>query len=823
VRAIEIELAINFAGPTVEYPNVTLGVHTLNPMSRSSHTPAAGVLEAKAPAFSTAEAEEIVRRVFGIAGSAHPLDSERDQNFRLFSGDGPGWVLKIANPAEDPAVLDLQTKALLHIARVDPDLAVPRVKTTVDGSHSHTIEGPDGRRFITRLLSFLPGTLLLEAAPSPALRRDVGAAAARLARALRGFFHPAARQALLWDIMQTSGLREHLHHVDDPARRREIDRFVDRFDRDVLPRLRCLRAQIIHNDVSAKNTLVDGERVTGMIDFGDLIHAPLVCDLAVPISELTVGTADPIASTAEITLGYHAVTALSDEELRLVFDIVCARCAMGITISSWRVSNHPENTEYILYGVNEFWELLQRFSEAGPERVYAAVRDACAAEARGLDRSVPRTARHGDEELQTLVNRRRERLGPGLELSYDRPLHVIRGEGVWLTDAGGRRYLDAYNNVPHVGHCHPAVVKALARQAATLNTNTRYLYDSLLEYSDRLTATMPGDLSVCMFVCSGSEANDLAWRLAKAHTGNSGGITIENAYHGTTDAVFELSPAEHGEGRQLAENVSTVPAPDGYRGRYRRDDPRCASRYASCLDDAVASLGERGIAPAAFYLDLILSSSGILVPPPGYLPAALAKVRAAGGLFVADEVQSGFGRTGDHFWGFEAHGVIPDIVTLGKPIGNGYSMAAVVTTPAIVRSLSDQSEFFSTTGGNPVACEVGLAVLDVLEREALQANASRMGGLLRARLRRLAHTHELVGDVRGAGLFIGVDLVRDRATREPATAAADAVANRMRDAGVLIGLDGPDANVLKIRPPLVFDESHVELLADALDGALRAI
>jgi len=219
----------------------------MSPMSHSSRTPAAGVLEAKAPAFSTTDAEEIARRAFGIAASAHPLDSERDQNFRLCSGDGPDWVLKIANPAEDSAVLDLQTEALLHIARVDPDLAVPHVKTTLDGRHSHTIEGPDGRRFITRLLSFLPGTLLDEAAPSPALRREVGAAAARLARALGGFFHPAARHALLWDIMQASGLRERLHHVDQPARRREIERFFDRFDGDVLPRLRCLRAQIIHN------------------------------------------------------------------------------------------------------------------------------------------------------------------------------------------------------------------------------------------------------------------------------------------------------------------------------------------------------------------------------------------------------------------------------------------------------------------------------------------------------------------------------------------------------------------------------------------------
>ena len=502
-------------------------------------------------------------------------------------------------------------------------------------------------------------------------------------------------------------------------------RLLDHFDATVLPQLRRLRAQVIHNDVSAKNTLVDGERVTGSIDFGDLIHAPLVCDLAVPISELILHTDDPISSAAEITAGYHAVTALSDDELRLIFDIVCARCMMASR-------SRAGESAITLRTPSTSWT-ARTSSGSCCSSFKKRVRIACTREfgAHARRRGAPSARWRGvprpdadEEDLQPLMERRLQRLGPGLELSYDRPLHVVRAEGVWLIDASGRRFLDAYNNVPHVGHCHPAVVDALAQQAATLNTNTRYLYDSLLEYSDRLVATMPGDLSVCMFVCSGSEANDLAWRLAKAHTGNAGAITIEDAYHGTTDAVFELSPAEHGKGRPIAEHVATVPAPDGYRGRFRRDDPRYADRYASCLDDAISALGVRGFAPAAFYLDLILSSSGILVPPPGYLAAAFEKVRAAGGLCVADEVQSGFGRTGDHFWGFEAHGVVPDIVTLGKPIGNGYSMAAVVTTPAIVQSLIDQCEFFSTTGGNPVACKVGLAVLDVLEEERLQANAS---------------------------------------------------------------------------------------------------
>ena len=428
-----------------------------------------------------------------------------------------------------------------------------------------------------------------------------------------------------------------------------------------------------------------------------------------------------------------------------------------------------------------------------------------------------------EDDLEQLLARRVERLGPGLSLFYDRPLHVVRARGPWLIDASGRAFLDAYNNVPQVGHCHPYVVEALSQQAATLNTNTRYIYESVLEYADRLSATMPGELSVCMFVCSGSEANDLAWRLAKAHTGNDGGIVIERAYHGTTEAVNDLSPSELKPGESPTPHITAVPAPDGYRGAHRRDEPGYAERYADYLDGAIAALAERGHGTAAFYLDLILASSGILVPPPGYLRAAFAKVRAAGGLCVADEVQSGFGRTGSHFWGFEAHGVIPDIVTLGKPIGNGYSMAAVVTTPEIVRSLVGQSEFFSTTGGNPVACAVGLAVLDVLETEKLQQNADSVGAYLRSGLESLADRRPLIGDVRGSGLFVGVELVRDRESLEPATEETHAIVNAMREDGVLVGIEGVNGNILKIRPPLVFSQSNADQLIAALDRALESI
>ncbi len=784
---------------------------------------AESVLEAQAPAISPSEAESIARRAFDIEATAHPMDSERDQNFQLRAKDGSQWVLKIANPAEDPALLDMQTQALLHIARVDPSLAIPRLKVTSDGALFHEIDGADGRRFIVRVLSFLPGQLLDDATLHPALLRDVGAMAARLARALRGFFHPAARHALLWDLTQAPALRTRTHHIEEQGRRRVVEKVLDHFDEKVLPQLKKQRAQVIHNDVSRLNTLVDGHRVTGVIDFGDLIHAPLVCDLAVPIAELIREQPDPIAAAAGITAGYHAVTALEDDELRLIFDLVSTRCAMEIAVANWRVCDHPENSDYIMAGVEKAGTLLRQMREWGAERMYTALRRACATPVSIEASDFTRTPSNEDSQ-QSLIERRRQRLGPELELFYDKPVHAVRGEGVWLIDDTGRSLLDAYNNVPSVGHCHPTVVQALARQAATLNTNTRYLYKSVIEYAERLTATMPADLSVCMFVCSGSEANDLAWRLAKAHTGNSGGIVMEDAYHGTTDAVYELSPADYGidKGRTLAEYIATVPAPDGYRGQFRRDDPRYVDRYVACFDNAIASLDTRGFAPAAFYLDPVLSSNGIMVPPPGYLSAAFKKVRAAGGLCVSDEVQSGFGRTGDHFWGFEAHDVVPDIVTLGKPIGNGLSMAAVVTTPAIVASLMQETDFFSTTGGNPVACAVGLAVLDVLEQEGLQERAARVGAKLRSHIEKLAEQHALIGEVRGAGLFIGVEFVRDHSTLEPAAKETAAVANRMRELGVLVGIDGPRSNVLKIRPPLVFDENHALQLANTLDQALRA-
>ena len=779
-------------------------------VSAPPETRSPGVLSTRPPELSPADARRVARDLLGRDADVEPLESERDQNFRVRAGGAGDLVLKISNPAEDPAVVDFQTRALRHVEACAPRLPVPRVVADVRGGAEAPIRGPDGRSHLARLVTFVPGVPFGSAPRRPALLRELGAILAELGRALRGFFHPAADHELLWDLKRADRARKLLVHVPDAERRALADGVLARFEIRARPRLPGLRAQVIHNDVSRWNALVDagGTRISGIVDFGDMVHAPLVDDVAVTASEVMLGAAEPLPAAAALLAGYEEVEPLRPEERELLYDLVAARLAVGVAISAWRADARPENREYICSDDPMLWSLLERLVD-GERAAREALREPGAA-----------APVAGAADADALLVRRRRLLGPALSHFYRRPLHLVRGRGTRLIDASGRSYLDAYNNVPHVGHCHPEVVAAIARQAALLNTNTRYLHASVLDYAERLVATLPEPLRVCIFVCSGSEANDLAWRLARAHSGGGGALVVEGAYHGTTDAIAALSPGELPAGASPPPHVRALPAPDDYRGRYRRGEPRLGERYAEHAGEALASLRAAGLAPAACFVDPLLSSSGILDPLPGWLAGVFAAVRAAGGVCVADEVQGGFGRRGDGMWSFQAHGVVPDVVTLGKPIGNGHPLAAVVTSPAIAGALGEGREFFSTFGGNPVSCAAGLAVLDVLEREGLVENARRVGARLRQGLESLAERHAWVGDVRGAGLFLGVDLVRDRQSREPAGREAREVMERMREEGVLVGTDGPHANVLKIRPPLCFSEADAALLVEALDRCL---
>ncbi len=416
--------------------------------------------------------------------------------------------------------------------------------------------------------------------------------------------------------------------------------------------------------------------------------------------------------------------------------------------------------------------------------------------------------------LKKLIERRQRLMGKAYRLFYEQPVHVVAGEGVWLHDSDGNKYLDVYNNVPHVGHCHPQVVEAISKQAQTLNTHTRYLHDLVLEYAGRLTAKFPDKLDIAMFACSGTEANELALRLARARTGASGMIVTEHAYHGTSWAIAQITTC-YESGEKRGDNIVTVPTPDSFRGLYANDD-LAADKYADHLRMAIETLAQRGHQPAAFIVDTIFSNEGLPTVPPGYLQKAVAIVRKAGGLFVADEVQPGFGRLGTHFWGFDSHGVVPDIATMGKPMGNGYPVSAVVTSEDVIDSFQQDSHYFNTFGGTPVACAAALAVLDIVEQQELQAKALETGNYLKEGLKQLAADHRLIGDIRGTGLFLGIDLVRNFENHEPAVSETKKAVNLLRHNGVLIGSTGQYDNVLKIRPPMVFSKNNADLLLQKL-------
>jgi 4-aminobutyrate aminotransferase-like enzyme len=427
-----------------------------------------------------------------------------------------------------------------------------------------------------------------------------------------------------------------------------------------------------------------------------------------------------------------------------------------------------------------------------------------------------------EPSLQITLATRRELLGKNLSVSYQKPLKIVRGWMQHLYDETGRAFLDFYNNVPLVGHSHPRVVQAVQKQIALLNANTRYVHDLVNEYAERLTQHLPEPLRVCFFVNSGTEANELALRLARAHTRREDVIVLEHAYHGNTSTLIDISPYKFdgpgGTGRKPW--VHVAPMPDDYRGEYRRNDVQAGKKYAADVGEILDGLRQQGRAPAAYIAETLPSVGGQIVFPPNYLEEAYKRVRGAGGLCIADEVQVGFGRLGTHFWGFETQNVIPDIVVLGKPIGNGFPLAAVITTAEIARSFDNGMEFFSTFGGNPVACAAGLATLQVVEEENLQERALRVGNYLKESLLALQVRYSIIGDVRGSGLFLGVDLVLDPVTLAAATAQAAYVVNRLRERGILTGTDGPSNNVLKLRPPLIISERDADIFTAALQDVL---
>jgi len=771
---------------------------------------AAKTLESDPPRFTSNAAEDIALRNFGIEAQAESLDSERDQNFRLRSVTGTQYVLKIANAEEDPSAVDFESAVLEHIRTVAPNIPVPRIiaSTANENVVTHSVKGVN---YLVRCLTWLHGKRLDDVEPTPGLRKQLGTESTALDRALRGLFHPAACKPLLWDIRNLAELTPWIADIEDSSTRAFCATFVTNFSEYTLPKLAALRSQVIHHDLHGGNVYVNNDslpKISGIGDFGDTLYGPLICDVAVAAAyQLSKGD-DPLDDTIEFVQAYNSITALECEEIDLLPDLMTARLVAMLAIATWRARCYPENGDYILADAELATDGLKALSQLPTHEITRRLREACGFH----DRLAFAAQQQSDEELE---NRRSLVFGSTFELFYDRPVNLVRGDGVWLYDSDGEAFLDAYNNVPLVGHCHPDVVNALCRQAATLNTHTRYLNDAVVEYADRLLSLFSADLDRVMFSCTGSEANELAIRVARAYTGNEGVIVTRCAYHGNTTTIAAASPG--GTGKESFEKwIETIPSPDTYRRAARSSSSDWVQEYLDEVDLALERMRGHGVKPAALLLDCGFTSDGMFLPPPGLVTGTAARIRAAGGVLVADEVQSGFGRLGQAMWGFDVHGAEPEIVTLGKPIGNGHPLAATIIQHELLDAFTKHNHYFNTFGGNPVSSKVGLAVLDVFERDGLLRNSRETGSYLKNRLNDLADSYECIGDVRSSGLFAGLELVSDSASKEPATGTARRVVNNMRELRILISTAGPQQNVLKIRPPLSFGPSHVDQLVDGL-------
>ena len=770
------------------------------PSSASGDADAA--LEAPPPRFSEEQASRIALDVFGHAGAARDFGGERDQTF-VISGTAGQRILKISNASESPSILDLEWAAITHVQATDPELPVAglcrRSSSTREQADSFraSIEGQRGCHFV-RLFEYAEGS---SGVPGPWLSPDavraLGEAVGRVGLALRGFFHPAAGRHLLWDVKHGASLRRILG-VLDVGQRALVERAIGRFEEIVLPAWPRLRAQVVHGDPILENLRFDRHgRVSGIIDFGDIVHSSLLQDVASALASVMRKRGEDALATARIFLdGYTSRTPLEPIEFELLGATVAVRLAAIVTIGAWHTARYPEKASHFADCAADSWLLLQYLDEVGPDAIDATF---------GVARA--------HESTHVLAARRRRLLGAALtDLFYDSPVHAVRGEGAWLVDADGRRLLDGYNNVAIVGHCHPRVTEAVVDQTRRLNTHSRYLYEPLLDLAERLINGLAGPygLDTVMVVNSGSEANDLAWRIATTWTGGSGGIVSACAYHGMTMAVSDLSPQQWPAGHRPShvERFEVVRAEQKH------------TTIAAGVSAAGARLSERGIAPAALFLECGFLSDGIIRPDADDLRRATEAARAAGALVVADEVQMGHGRSGGHLWCFEEFGIRPDFVTLGKPMGNGYPVAAVITRSELAARFGQATYFFSTFGGNPVAARAALAVLDVIRDEQRLDHAARVGAALRASLRELAESHPAIREIRGHGLLAGVELA-DPSGRTGGEPFVRSVVDDLREQGVLVGRTGPQNTVLKIRPPLVFDHDHVARVSEALDASLH--
>jgi 4-aminobutyrate aminotransferase-like enzyme/Ser/Thr protein kinase RdoA (MazF antagonist) len=765
-----------------------------------------------APNFSHPDILRQLLADYKVSGELTVLDSYRDQNLLLKTADNRSFVVKISNSAESELELDLQNTAMSLLW--GKKLPVSCAVSNRHGLLISKFRAGEQQEFCLRVLTFVPGTFYAQLAVQShdeKLWRSLGSFVASISNILVDFRHAAAGRYLDWDLAQGYLICQTKKQLLSQENRCLVEYFLKHYHQHTLARLPELPQSIIHGDMNDHNVLVDDDHnISGLIDFGDVVLSHTINELAIACAYALMGLSNPLEALTVIVASYHKQRSLSAVEIEVLYSLIALRLCTTVCNSASAIKNEPDN-EYLGISVEPAWRLLRQLQAANVYVVTCQLRIAC---------NLPVASGISSDDI---IGYRKKHLGKSLSLSYAQPLKIVRGQGAFLFDESGRAYLDMVNNVCHVGHCHPHVVAAGQAQMGQLNTNTRYLHDNIVSYSKKLLATMPEELSVCMFVNSGSEANELALRLARTFTCSRQLIVVDDAYHGNTTACVEASPYKfNGPGGTGAETyVHTVDLPDSYRGKFQGADT--AAAYASVIGERIAEIESAGQSVGAFMCESIQGVAGQIVMPDGYLSQVYPKIRAAGGVCIADEVQVGFGRVGSHMWAFETQNVVPDIVTLGKPMGNGHPLAAVITTQAIAEAFVTGMEFFNTYGGNPVSCAIGEAVLEVIDDEQLQRNALDVGEYLKEKLRELQKRYPVIGDVRGLGLFIGIELVEDQMSKEPAPDNARWLVEFLKENNVLLSIDGRSKNVLKIKPPMVFSHQNADQFLDVMALALESI
>jgi len=586
--------------------------------------------------------------------------------------------------------------------------------------------------------------------------------------------------------------------IKEPERRKLVSYFLDRFRYFVLPHLHELRHQIIHGDLNDNNILVKDEAINGFLDFGDSTYAPLVCELAVAMTYLMLDKEDPFEEILPLIKGYQNTNALERQEIELLPELITARLCISVCNSAEKKHLGQDN-DYVLISEKPAWKLLEKWITTNPNRIGNLFLKAAGFEDQN------------DNKDEMLAARTRI-AGRSLSLTYDVPIHMTSAAFQYMYDADGNTYLDATNNIPHVGHSHPEVSAAISDQIRRLNTNTRYVYEQFSRYGERLLTYFPDKLSKVFFVNSGTEANDLAIRMARTFTHRFSVAVMEHGYHGHSNLGIEISSYKFdGKGGQgPSPNILKLPLPNLFNGKY--------STGVEYAEDAIKLLEKAANKPAVFIAEPISGCGGQVPLAQGYLSALYTYFDANGIVTISDEVQTGFGRLGKWFWGFEMHGVVPDMVVLGKPMGNGHPIAAVITTSEIADAFANGMEFFSSFGGNPVSCEAANVVLTVIENENLQRNAEEVGAYFKHQLLALKAYHPCLADIRGEGLFLGIEFLS--IDGRPDKDKAHWVKDELKKNFILTGTDGPNENVIKIKPPLCFDKKNVDEFISRLSRVL---